>query len=452
MPEMAGAERRFEGRHLLQIAPMMEVTYKDFRYFMRLLSRRAQLWTEMVVDDTILHNTETEKCDRFLRYNEAEHPIVCQLGGSDPTKLAQAAEIVQRYGYDEVNLNCGCPSSRVAGKGEFGCSLMKKKDVVREAIRAMSRAVQIPVTVKCRLGADEFDSPEFTRDFVRTVAQGGCKHFIIHARKAWLSGLSPAQNRTIPPLHYPRILDLCHQFPDLKFSINGGITDVGHARALLGFPHQRLDGETEELYSTAWGWPGSDVFCGSAEPCPAVPPNLEGVMIGRGAMNSPCMLWDVDHSLYGEERRKPMTRRELLDGYREYLQDAHTDGTSVGSIHLALKPTLGILAGIRGNKAYRATADKTMRRKDVAEMGPAYVLEAAIQAVDEANPGVLDEALPATVAFRQPTAADTPRGQKRKPAEVVPSEAMDSQAASESGSCAGPMEAVPMASPAVLAA
>ncbi|CAE7359335.1 dusA, partial [Symbiodinium necroappetens] len=209
---------------------MMEVTYKDFRYFMRLLSRRAQLWTEMVVDDTILHNTETEKCDRFLRYNEAEHPIVCQLGGSDPSKLAQAAEIVQRYGYDEVNLNCGCPSSRVAGKGEFGCSLMKKKDVVREAIRAMSRAVQIPVTVKCRLGADEFDSPEFTRDFVRTVAQGGCKHFIIHARKAWLSGLSPAQNRTIPPLHYPRILDLCHQFPDLKFSINGGIADVGHAR------------------------------------------------------------------------------------------------------------------------------------------------------------------------------------------------------------------------------
>ncbi|CAE7756253.1 dusA, partial [Symbiodinium pilosum] len=266
---------------------MMEVTYRDFRYFMRLLSRKAQLWTEMVVDDTILHNTETEKCDRFLRYNEAEHPIVCQLGGSDPSKLAQAAEIVQRYGYDEVNLNCGCPSSRVAGKGEFGCSLMKKKELVRDAIHAMSRAVQIPVTVKCRLGADDFDSPEFTRDFVRTVAQGGCKHFIIHARKAWLNGLSPAQNRTIPPLHYPRILDLCSQFPDLKFSINGGIADIGHARALLGFPHQRLDGETEELYSSAWGWPGVDVFSGSTDACPAVPPNLEGVMIGRGAMNTP---------------------------------------------------------------------------------------------------------------------------------------------------------------------
>ncbi|CAE7367311.1 dusA [Symbiodinium natans] len=448
---MAEAECRFEGRHLLQIAPMMEVTYRDFRYFMRLLSRRAQLWTEMVVDDTILHNTEPEKCDRFLRYHEAEHPIVCQLGGSDPRKLTQAAEIVQRYGYDEVNLNCGCPSSRVAGKGEFGCSLMKKKDLVRDAIHAMSRAVQIPVTVKCRLGADEFDSPDFTRDFVRTVAQGGCKHFIIHARKAWLTGLSPAQNRTVPPLHYPRILDLCHQFPDLKFSINGGITDVGMARALLGFPHRRLDGETEDLYSSAWGWPGSDVFCGSTEPCPAVPPNFEGVMIGRGAMNSPCMLWDVDHSLYGEEKRKPMTRRELLEGYKTYLEDAHTDGTSVGSIHLALKPTLGILTGIRGNKAYRATADKTMRRKDVAEMGPAYVLEAAMKAVDEANPGVLDEALPATVAFKQqpPAEAGTPRGQKRKPAEVATSEV---QAVPESGSCAGPMEAEQMASPALLAA
>jgi len=194
---VSAAGRPNSNRALLQIAPMMEVTYRDFRYFMRLLTRRAQLWTEMVVDDTLLHNLEPEKCDRFLAFHKTEHPVVCQLGGSDAAKLSQAATVVERYGYDEVNLNCGCPSSRVAGKGEFGCSLMLKKEVVRDIIHAMSRAVQIPVSVKCRLGADDCDSPEFTADFVRTVAQGGCKHFIIHARKAWLNGLSPAQNRSI---------------------------------------------------------------------------------------------------------------------------------------------------------------------------------------------------------------------------------------------------------------
>merc|ERR1719502_1077352 len=253
---------------LLQIAPMMEVTYRDFRYFMRLLTRRAQLWTEMVVDDTLLHNLEPQKCDRFLGFHKQEHPVVCQLGGSDASKLAQAAQVVERYGYDQVNLNCGCPSSRVAGKGEFGCSLMLRKEVVRDIIHAMSRAVQIPVTVKCRLGCDDHDSPEFTKEFVRTVAQGGCKHFIIHARKAWLSGLSPAANRTIPPLHYPRVLDLCREFPDLEFSLNGGVTDIGHVRALLGYE------ESKALTTQAWELLGStDEF--------SIPSNFHGAMIGR---------------------------------------------------------------------------------------------------------------------------------------------------------------------------
>lgn len=401
---------------------MMEVTYRDFRYFMRLLTKRTQLWTEMVVDDTILHNLETEKCERFLGYNGQEHPIVCQLGGSDPTKLAAAAEVVQRYGYDEVNLNVGCPSCRVACKGEFGCSLMKRPEVVRDAIHAMSRAVQIPVTVKCRLGVDDLDNQEYTRKFVTTVKQGGCKHFIIHARKAWLNGLSPAQNRTVPPLHYPRILDLCNHFPDLNFSINGGITDIGHARALLNFPHQRLEGETAELYAAAWDWQST----GSMEACP-IPSNLQGVMIGRGAMNTPCMLWDVDHTIYGEEKPEPMTRRQLLEKYRLYLEDSHADGSSVGSTHLALKPTLGMFSGLRGNKAFRGTADAAMRKKNE-EGAPARVLELAMEAVDAANPGILDEPLQGTVAFRplapkqngtngtpQGTPQGTPRGQKRKP-------------------------------------
>jgi len=411
----------------LQIAPMMEVTYRDFRYFMRLLTRRTQLWTEMVVDDTVLHNLEPEKCDKFLGFRDIEHPVVCQLGGSDPTKLSEVAKVVERYGYDEVNLNVGCPSCRVAQKGEFGCSLMMRKEVVRDVVHAMSRAVQIPVTVKCRLGVDDFDSPEFTKDFVRTVAAGGCRHFYIHSRKAWLNGLSPAQNRSIPPLHYPRVLDLCREFPDLNFSLNGGVNDIGHARALLAFPGQRLEGETEDIMTAAWGWPGADGVDRQG-PLGALPSNFQGVMIGRGAMNTPCMLWDVDQSLYGEPERGAMTRRKLLEGYKAYLEEAHPDGTtSVGAVHMAMKPTLGILAGLRGNKAYRSTADVLMRKKETREQGPAVVLEMAMKAVDEANPGILDEALAKVSAFRPPkntgrvaegpdnsAPCAAPRGRKRK--------------------------------------
>jgi len=383
---------------LIQIAPMMEVTHRDFRYFVRLLSRHAQLWTEMVVDDTLLHNLEPQKCDRFLGYNSVEHPIVCQLGGSDPKKLAEAAEVVARYGYDEVNLNVGCPSCRVASKGEFGCSLMKRKEHVRDIIHSMSRRVQIPVTVKCRLGVDDLDSREFTHSFVQTVAQSGCKHFIIHARKAWLNGLSPAQNRTIPPLHYERVLELCRAFPDLVFSLNGGVDSIGQARALLGFPGDaRLDGEFEELVAAAWRTPVGSVSSTS------LPANLQGVMIGRGAMNNPVMLWDVDRQIYGDTRTPAVqTRRQLLEAYRDYLEEQHPEGDgerSVGSMHNATKPTLGLFSGLRGNKAYRAAMDKQMRMKENRLLGPAHVLTAAMQAVEQANPSLLDERLLPTTAY-----------------------------------------------------
>lgn len=382
---------------LLQIAPMMEVTHRDFRYFMRLLSRHAQLWTEMVVDDTLLHNLEPQKCDRFLGYNNVEHPIVCQLGGSDPKKLAEVAQVVERYGYDEVNLNVGCPSCRVASKGEFGCSLMKRSEHVRDIIHSMNRRVQIPVTVKCRLGVDDLDSQEFTRSFVQTVAQSGCKHFIIHARKAWLNGLSPAQNRSIPPLHYERVLELCRAFPDLNFSLNGGVDSIGQARALLGLPGDRLDGENEELVAAAWRVPAGSVSSTS------LPANLQGVMIGRGAMNNPVMLWDVDRQIYGDTRTPAIqTRRQLLEAYRDYLEEQHPEGDgerSVGSMHNATKPTLGLFSGLRGNKAYRAEMDKQMRMKENRVLGPAHVLTAAMKAVEQANPSLLDERLFPTATY-----------------------------------------------------
>uniref|UniRef100_A0A7S0FLY9 DUS-like FMN-binding domain-containing protein n=1 Tax=Pyrodinium bahamense TaxID=73915 RepID=A0A7S0FLY9_9DINO len=389
----------------------------------------------MVVDDTLLHNLEPQKCDRFLGYHHEEHPVVCQLGGSDASKLAQAAQVVERYGYDEVNLNVGCPSCRVAQKGEFGCSLMLRKEVVRDIIHAMSRVVQIPVTVKCRLGVDDQDSPEFTRQFVETVAQGGCRHFIIHARKAWLSGLSPAQNRTIPPLHYPRVLELCRTFPYLSFTLNGGVTDIGHARALLGFPNKELCGETQELVESAWGWHEAGAEGGSFL---ALPSNLQGIMIGRGAMTNPVMLWDVDHAIYGDAKpSKPLTRRRLLESYSSYLEEVHPEGDSersVGSVHLATKPTLGLFSGLRGNKAFRVAMDNLMRVKANRELGPAHILAEAMKVVEEANPGLLDDPLPATQAYRPTTGRETsgaafagvssgpprnappsaPRGRKRK--------------------------------------
>lgn len=394
-----------EAKPLLQIAPMMDVTYRDMRYFMRLLTRRAQLWTEMVVDDTILHNLEPARCDNFLGYDPVEHPIVCQLGGSSVEKLGEVAQVVERYGYDEINLNVGCPSNKVSN-GEFGCSLMKRKELVRDIVHEMNRRVQIPVTVKCRLGVDDLDSQQFTKDFVSTVAPGGCKHFYVHARKAWLKGLSPHQNRMVPPLQYGRVRDLCESFPDLQFSINGGIGDLGHARALLGFPGARLDGETDELVGTAWDTPGQN----------GVPPNFVGVMIGRGAMNSPAMLWDVDHAIYGDERPGRMTRRILLDKYRTYLEDRYPAGEvrPVGVVHNAIKPILGIFSGKQGHRAFRAYLDGTMRDKEVREKGPAHVLEDAMRNVDAHNPGVLDELADPTTAFRPKAAVQPAEGRKAK--------------------------------------
>lgn len=385
-------------RPLLQIAPMLDVTYPDFRFFMRLLTKRAQLWTEMVVESTILHNLEPEKCDKFLGYHESEHPVVCQLGGSEPDKLAEAARVVERYGYDEVNLNVGCPSNKVAQKGEFGCSLMLRKEVVRDIIHAMTRAVQIPVTVKCRLGADDHDSPEFTRSFVETVAQGGCKHFQVHARKAWLKGLSPAANRSIPPLHYPRVIELCQRFPDLSFSLNGGVNSVSHARALLGFPGGALDGETPDLVAQAWDW------CSAKHGAfPGVPSNFAGVMIGRGCASSPMMLWDVDHTLYGEEAPAlPPTRRSVVAAYKTYLDDKYpADGeASVQVMHRATKPALGLFAGLRGNKAFRGQMDRLIRDKEMRLLGPGAALEAAVELLEESNRGLLDEPLQRTSAHK----------------------------------------------------
>lgn len=360
-------ESNANGRPLLQIAPMLDVSYEDFRQYMRLLTRRAQIWTEMIVDHTLLFSQkEGRGLGGFLDFQENEHSIVCQLGGSDPSTLAEAAQVVERWGYDEVNLNVGCPSDRVAGKGEFGASLMKRPEHVRDCVHAMRRAVQIPVTVKTRLGVDDLDSQEFTKQFVSTVAQSGCRHFVMHARKAWLSGLSPAQNRTVPPLQYDRVASLCNDFPDLEFSINGGILSLEHAKGMLT----------------------------------SAPKNLLGVMVGRLATNNPCLLWDVDRYMYNEAANplgQSATRRTLAQSYAQYLEKVHppTDELAKSRTHLALKPILGLLSGRPGHRHFRQTLETLQRDKLNRCDGPAALLRLALESLDkdDKSRAALDEQL-----------------------------------------------------------
>jgi tRNA-dihydrouridine synthase len=209
---------------------MMEITDRHFRRFLRLLTVRTTLYTEMYVAQTLLHSPQARG---YLRFSPEEHPVACQIGGSDPVALARAARIVEEMGYDEVNLNCGCPSPRVAGKGSFGARLMFTPELVRDCVAAMRAAVSIPVTVKCRLGADDMDSYEHFARFVRVVAEGGCTHFIVHARKCLLKGLDPKGNRTVPPLRYAWVQRIALENPHLRISINGGLTAWSQVEQLL---------------------------------------------------------------------------------------------------------------------------------------------------------------------------------------------------------------------------
>ena len=230
---------------------MMEWTTRHYRYMVRLLSKRTLLYTEMVVDNTLIHS---HLRDGFLRFHPDEHPIAVQLGGSTPELLARAARMAEDAGYDEINLNCGCPSARVAGAGKFGALLMFTPELVRDCVAAMRAVVSIPVTVKCRLGADDMDSYEQFAHFLRVVAEGGCRHFIVHARKCILKGLSPKDNRTIPPLRYEWVQRAAMEFPHLRISLNGGVQDLGGALKLLslrrGPPPYRLQ-ESEAAVSAS---------------------------------------------------------------------------------------------------------------------------------------------------------------------------------------------------------
>ncbi len=292
--------------HKFCIAPMMDWTDRHCRFFHRLMTKNARLYTEMVTADALIFGPR----DRLLRFAEAEHPIALQLGGSDPAKLAEAATFGAAAGYDEINFNVGCPSDRVQS-GTFGACLMAEPERVGRLIKAMRQAVSIPVTVKCRIGIDDQDQDQDLSQFVDHVADAGCDTFIVHARKAWLKGLSPKQNRDVPPLNYARVWRLKDARPDLTIIINGGLNSLAECEMHLA--------------------------------------HVDGVMVGRAAYQTPYMLADVDQTFFGETDAT-ITRRDVLEQLKPYIQDHLNTG---GRLNNITRHILGLYHGQQRGRLYR---------------------------------------------------------------------------------------------------
>ena len=323
----------------LHIAPMLNYSTREFRQLMRILSKRLTLWTEMVVDETVAH---APKLDEHLAYDESQHPIVCQIGGNSPQSCGEATSIVlERYGYDEVNLNIDCPSERVSGKREFGACLMKKAELAKQIVAEMQAnapSSASKVSVKCRIGVDEWDDLEFAAEFIRAL-QPVCQRFYLHARKCVLGGLMNArQNRSVPPLNYPRVYALCDMFPDCLFWINGGIRTLEEAKLIAYGWKGGCSSINNNEYENGGRYqeeeeehPCHQVPCalcnlpfGSCTQPPVIAPfNLKGCMMGRAAMDDPCLFYNADRYYFGETSNPCTTRREVLEKYCIYLEQTY---------------------------------------------------------------------------------------------------------------------------------
>ncbi len=312
---------------------MLDWTDRHCRYFHRLLTQKALLYTEMVTTGALLHGDVA----RHLRFNEEEHPVALQLGGSEPADLARAAKLAQDFGYDEVNLNCGCPSERVQ-RGSFGACLMAEAPLVADGVRAMLDAVNIPVTVKHRIGIDKADSYEFVRDFVGTLFDAGCRVFLVHARSAWLKGLSPKENREIPPLRYEFVYRLKRDFPDTTIVLNGGVKTNDEIEAHLA--------------------------------------HVDGVMVGREAYHNPWLMRQWDERFLGGERAGALaaTRDEVEQQMLAYMQrvchqEQGKDGLMYPSVYGVARHMLGLRHGQAGSRAWKQKwSDKQQFRQHFAAL------------------------------------------------------------------------------------
>ncbi|HWB44815.1 MAG TPA: tRNA dihydrouridine(20/20a) synthase DusA [Hyphomicrobiaceae bacterium] len=328
-------------QHRFCVAPMMDWTDRHCRFFHRLLTRRARLYTEMVTAQAVLRGDR----DRLLGFDASEHPVGLQLGGNDPSRLADAAAIGEAYGYDEINLNVGCPSDRVQG-GNFGACLMADPALVARCVAAMQDRVRIPVTVKCRIGVDDQDSERDLSRFISVVADAGCDTFIVHARKAWLSGLSPKENREVPPLDYARVYRLKAERSGLTIVINGGIASLDEAEAHLE--------------------------------------HVDGVALGRAAYRTPYILADVDRRLFGDVEVPP-SRRAVLEQVLAYA-DRHVQAG--GRLNNVTRHILGLYHGQPQARAFRrhlsenapgagVTREVLLQALQIVERRPERIPEAA---------------------------------------------------------------------------
>jgi tRNA-dihydrouridine synthase A len=303
--------------HRFCVAPMMDWTDRHDRYFLRQISRHARLYTEMITTQAILRGDRA----RLLVFEAAEHPLALQIGGADPVSMAACARIAEDWGYDEININVGCPSDRVQS-GRFGACLMREPNIVADCVTEMRAKVSIPVTVKCRIGVDDQTPEEVLPRFVETIAEAGCETFIVHARKAWLSGLSPAENRDVPPLDYPLVHALKAARPDLTIAINGGIADLDAA-----MPHLDL---------------------------------VDGVMLGRAAYQTPWVLAEVDRRVFDDTAATP-DRWDVAEKMIEYAARRRAEGVPLKSI---TRHMMGLFHGLPGARSWRRVLGEETRQAD----------------------------------------------------------------------------------------
>ena len=323
----------------LSVAPMMDWTDRHCRAFHRALTSRAQLYTEMVTAPAVLHGDQ----ERLLGFDSVEHPVALQLGGSDPAQLAEAARVGQAFGYDEINLNVGCPSDRVQS-GRFGACLMREPALVADCMAAIREAVTVPATVKCRIGVDDQDPEVSLFATVDACAAAGVEVFVVHARKAWLQGLSPKENRDVPPLDYALVRRLKRERPHLSISINGGIASLDEAEAHL----DDADGVA-----------------------------LDGVMLGRAAYHEPALLGQVDRRLYGEAVAD-VDAFEAIDRYRPYMAARLAEGVALPAM---TRHMLGLMHGRPGARAFR----RILTVEGVRPAAGLEVLDRAVEAVRDAE-------------------------------------------------------------------
>ena len=313
------------------VAPMMEWTDRHYRYLARLMTKQTRLYTEMVTSGALVHGDR----ERFLQFDQSEHPIALQLGGSDPAEMKQSAIWGEQAGFDEININVGCPSDRVQS-GRFGVCLMREPEQVAKCVSVMRDAVNIPVTVKCRIGVDNDDSYQFLTDFVNQVAIAGCETFILHARKAWLKGLNPKQNREIPELNYQRVYQLKRDNPDLNIWVNGGIESIDEVKIHLS--------------------------------------HVDGVMIGRHAYKHPLFLLDIDKKIFNSTEKDARSAEDIILKYTNYVEDNLKLGVPLNAM---AKHILNMYQGVAGAKRWRRYLSENMHTSGAGT----EVIDGALQAL-----------------------------------------------------------------------